>query len=175
MGIASSLALPAALVLSVATLGVAAWRVGASEGERSCRAEQAQAAIANVAQLAQRSQALRGAERELRGRLDLQTLAHQQELDRLERSNHDLAARLRTGAVRVSIPVVADVVGRACAAPATADPGAGAEPADARAELARETALALDDIAADGDAAILDLNRCLAAYETVRLAVSQAP
>ncbi len=170
------MALPAALALSVATLATASWRVGAVQAERTCHAAQAQAAVDGARQRAEQIQALRDAERALRGRLDVQTLHHQQELDRLERSKNDLAERLRARTVRVSIPVVANpVVSGTCVAAAAADPGAGAGHQPARAELAPEVALALDGIAADGDTAILELNRCLAAYETVRIAVSQAP
>ena len=173
MGIVSSMTLPAALALSVATLAAASWRVGAVQADRTCHAAQAQAAVDGAKQRAEQVQALRDAERELRGRLDAQTLHHQQELDHLERSKNDLAGRLRAGTVRVSVPVVLD--GGTCAAAAATDPGTAAEHQPARAELAPEVALALDGIAADGDAAILELNRCLAAYEAVRIAVAHSP
>jgi prophage endopeptidase len=170
MGMTSSMAFAAALVLSMSTLGTAAWRAGASHSEQACHAERAQVAIASATELATRTTALRLAERELRDRLNTHATQHQQELDRLERSKSELAARLRAGTVRVSVPVAAE----SCVAAASTTASAGSEHQPAQAELAPEIALALDDIAADGDVAIIDLNRCIAAYDAVGRVIAQA-
>ncbi|MCC7699061.1 lysis system i-spanin subunit Rz [Janthinobacterium sp. EB271-G4-7A] len=72
-------------------------------------------------------------------------------------------ADVRSGAVRLSIPVA----GGHCAA--TADSTAAAsDQHQTRAELDPSTAAALDAIAGDGDDATRQLNACIDAYNTVR-------
>ena len=72
-------------------------------------------------------------------------------------------ANVRSGAVRLSIPVA----NGQCAA--TADsPAAASDQRQARAELDPATAAALDAIAGDGDDATRQLNACIDAYNTVR-------
>lgn len=173
MSITARLILPTALAGGLSILVASVWLAGKARGERACRAELAQVAVSSADEHARQVQALRRAERDLRNRLDLQTFEHQQEMNRLEQSRQDLAARLRAGgagALRVSIPVAPSTAVPAC----TAGAGSAAAAGDrtTRAELAPETALDLDDIAADGDAAILDLNRCIAAYDSVTKVMS---
>ena len=72
-------------------------------------------------------------------------------------------ADLRSGAVRLSIPVASDQC--AATADAAAAPGYRHQ---ARAELDPATAAALDAIAGDGDDATRQLNACIDAYNTVR-------
>lgn len=157
-------AIASVVVAIVAWLAVSAWHsamgdaFAAGELAEQQRAERARAqANATFARIA----------RSLRGQVDTLTLTLQQEKARREALSSQFADRLRAGAVRVSVPVAA------ChpAEPA-GDPSAG-HPA-ARAELAPETALALDRIAGDGDAAILELNTCLIAHAQARAAVEQA-
>ena len=76
-----------------------------------------------------------------------------------DRFNDDL----RSGAVRLSIPVASGL----CAATADAAAAAG-DQHQARAELDPATAAALDAIAGDGDDATRQLNACIDAYNTVR-------
>lgn len=93
--------------------------------------------------------------------------------DQLTEDNHHaqtdrdrFMADVRSGAIRLSIPVAGSC------------PGAGAGPADsaaaggdrqqARAELDGTAAAALDAIASDGDAATRQLNACIDAYNLVR-------
>ncbi|MDN2707961.1 lysis system i-spanin subunit Rz [Janthinobacterium sp. SUN118] len=72
-------------------------------------------------------------------------------------------ADVRSGAVRLSIPVASGQ----CAA--TADSTTAADHRhQARAELDTATAAALDTIAGDGDDATRQLNACIDAYNTVR-------
>ncbi|MEF2270009.1 bacteriophage lysis protein [Janthinobacterium sp. HH104] len=76
-----------------------------------------------------------------------------------DRFNDDL----RSGAVRLSIPVS----GGQCAAIADSTDAAGHRH-QTRAELNPATAAALDAIAGDGDDATRQLNACIDAYNTVR-------
>ena len=72
-------------------------------------------------------------------------------------------ADVRSGAVRLSIPVAGDH----CAASADSAAAAGHRH-QTRAELDSATAAALDAIAGDGDDAIRQLNACIDAYNLVR-------
>jgi hypothetical protein len=157
---------PLTLLAAMACAAAIAWLGATGRASQACAARQARIEADAAAGLAAQSERHRSAERALRDRLDADTTRHHQEIADLERSKHDLAARLRAGAVRVSVPAAACV-------PAAGGATSAADQT-ARAELAPETALALDDIAADGDAAILDLNHCLAAYDAARAAVSAA-
>ena len=76
-----------------------------------------------------------------------------------DRFNDDV----RSGAVRLSIPVA----GGQCAAAADTSAAAGHRH-QARAELDPATAAALDAIAGDGDDATRQLNACIDAYNLVR-------
>lgn len=76
-----------------------------------------------------------------------------------DRYNDDV----RSGAVRLSIPVASGH----CAASADSAAAAGHRH-QARAELDAATAAALDAIAGDGDDATRQLNACIDAYNTVR-------
>jgi len=74
-------------------------------------------------------------------------------------------AKYLAGTRRLSLAV------RSCAAgpaDATADAGTAVVPGEARAELAPETAAALDAIATDGDRGIRDANACIDIYNGVR-------
>ena len=72
-------------------------------------------------------------------------------------------ADVRSGAVRLSIPVVSGQ----CAATADSTTAAGHRH-ETRAELDPATAAALDAIASDGDDATRQLNACIDAYNLVR-------
>lgn len=79
-------------------------------------------------------------------------------------------ADVRSGAVRLSIPVVACRANAASADPAAA----GGDRHETRAELAPEAGAALAAIADDGDDAIRQLNSCIDAYEIARNSHVQA-
>ena len=88
-------------------------------------------------------------------------LTNEQDHAKTERDRFN--ANVRSGAVRLSIPVA----NGQCAA--TADsPAAASDQRQARAELDPATAAALDAIAGDGDDATRQLNACIDAYNTVR-------
>ncbi|MGM9489733.1 hypothetical protein [Ideonella sp. YS5] len=153
------------LLAAMACAAAIAWLGASGRANQACEARQARIEANAAAGLAAQFERHRNAERALRDRINADSTRHQQEIADLERSKHDLAARLRTGAVRVSVPATACL-------PAA---GGGTSAADqtARAELAPETALALDGIAADGDTAIIELNHCIAAYDAARAAVGE--
>ncbi len=154
---------PLTLLAAMACAAAIAWLGASGRANQACEARQARVEAEAAAGLAAQSERHRRAEKALRDLIGVDNIRHQQEIADLERSKHDLAARLRDGTVRVSVPAAACL-------PA-ADGGAGAVDQAARAELAPETALALDAIAADGDTAIIELSHCLAAYDASRAAV----
>ncbi|WP_377153684.1 lysis system i-spanin subunit Rz [Roseateles sp. UC29_93] len=86
-----------------------------------------------------------------------------------EKKQHDrLVADLRAGAVRLSVPIVA-TTGAACGAGLAGDRAAAAgDGHETRAELAPAAAEDLAAIAADGNAAIVQLNACIDRYNDVR-------
>ena len=79
--------------------------------------------------------------------------------------HHTLDTGLRTGAIGLRVPIVpASCI--APAVPATDHPSA--QPATAHAQLEPATAAALAAIPHEGDAAIRDLNTCIAQYNAVK-------
>jgi prophage endopeptidase len=86
-----------------------------------------------------------------------------------EKNQHDrLVADLRAGAFRLSVPIVASA-GAACGAGLAGDPATTAgDWRETRAELAPAAAEDLATIAADGNAAIAQLNACIDRYNDVR-------
>ena len=84
--------------------------------------------------------------------------------------HHTLDTGLRTGAIGLRVPIVpASCI--AHAVPATDHPSA--QPATAHAQLEPATAAALAAIPHEGDAAIRDLNTCIAQYNAVKAAHDQ--
>lgn len=142
---------------------------GAHQQRLQASAQQARQEATAQADLAAAQARFRQVEAGLQQRFNNQATTYQQELARVKAAHQDFADRLRGRTLSVSIPV-ASCSPASSAAPA--DPAA--EPAPAHAQLAPETALALDAIATDGDAAAIDLNRCLAAYQDARTAVAAA-
>ncbi|MEK7424648.1 MAG: hypothetical protein AAB131_12530 [Actinomycetota bacterium] len=86
--------------------------------------------------------------------------ANKEKRDAQKRTD-DLLAQLRSARVRFSVPVVQPV----CRDPAD-PPAVGVQ---ARAELDPAAAIELVGITSDGDDAIRDLNRCIDAYNAVRI------
>ena len=84
--------------------------------------------------------------------------------------HHTLDTGLRTGAIGLRVPIVP----ASCiptAVPAASHPSA--QPATAHAQLEPATAAALAAIPHEGDAAIRDLNTCIAQYNAVKAAHDQ--
>ena len=84
--------------------------------------------------------------------------------------HHTLDTGLRTGAIGLRVPIVP----ASCIAPAvpTTD-HPSAQPATAHAQLEPATAAALAALPHEGDAAIRDLNTCIAQYNAVKTAYDQ--
>ena len=89
-----------------------------------------------------------------------------QDQDHAKTERGPFNADVRSGAVRLSIPVAGGQCANATAPVDTA--AAGGNGHQARAELDPATAAALDAIAGDGDDATRQLNACIDAYNTVR-------
>lgn len=90
----------------------------------------------------------------------------QQDQDHAKTERDRFMLDVRSGAVRVSIPVAGGQCATATAPVDTA--AAGGDWRQARAELDPATAAALEAIAGDGDDATRQLNACIDAYNTVR-------
>ena len=88
---------------------------------------------------------------------------HQKEIQDEKDKRDKFISDVRTGAVRLSIPV------KACSARSSRDTatGPGNSP-ETRAELTPEAGTALAAIAADGDDAIRQLNACIDSYQAIR-------
>ncbi|MGB6053742.1 MAG: lysis system i-spanin subunit Rz [Burkholderiaceae bacterium] len=160
------------LWLALAAAGTLTFCSGDRYGYQRAGVEQQQRdAIASAAAAEQRAQQAEG-ERE-KERLMARSLAaindqHHQELKHVETQRANFIDGVRSGTIRLSIPVAACL-------PATG--AAGGNPAavagdrhQARAELAPETGLDLAAIADDGDDSIRQLNACIDAYNAVRAA-----
>lgn len=93
----------------------------------------------------------------------------EKEKDRVNTTHDRFVADVRSGALRVSIPVRA--------APCTPGPvpaeAAASQPEEARAELVPATAEDLAAIARDGDLAIVDLNDLIDRYDEARAVIDR--
>lgn len=114
---------------------------------------------------AEHAQAIQKAEQEAREKEQAWQAAHnelqvkyEQEKKDAESKIADLRRRVRSGAVRMSVNATACAVSK--------DPGTGA--VQTRAELDGQTADDLIAIAADGDAAIRELNLCIDKYNSLK-------
>lgn len=132
----------------------------ATAREESIRAQQA-VALGLAHQRERNAEQLAGAD------LAAQATNHQQEIENERKKRERFVADVRSGAVRLSIPIVGG--GAHCAASAGANPAfVPAGGGQTRAELAPQAGLALAAIADDGDDATRQLNTCIDAYNTVR-------
>lgn len=97
--------------------------------------------------------------------LAAQSMKHAEEARHAQAEVDSLRADLRASRVRLSIPVASCTAG---GAPGSDSPTAGGARPEARAELMPETAADLVGIAAEGDAAVRQLNRLIDAYNALR-------
>jgi len=155
--------LTVAAVIVVMLAGAIGYTWGGEDG----RAELARINALHATALATATDRVARIDRDTRDQLAAIDSQRQQEQKHAAEDRDRLLASLRTGALRMSIPA-------RCA------PGAAAVAADTgarnpapRAELEPEAAATLAAIAADGDAAILDLNACIDSYAAARAAVMQ--
>lgn len=99
----------------------------------------------------------RAKEQALQADHDANRKKHEEEIENAKNEIDQLRARISNGTVRLSVPATACTVSE--------NSGAGIE--QTRAELDPQTANDLVTVAADGDAAIRDLNQCIDQYNTV--------
>lgn len=156
--------------LAVIALTAAAYFIGDYRASGACKAREAAATGAAKAALAQATERAKETEKSLKQGLATLAVQHEKELQDETVKRKRFIADVRSGAIRLSIPIVA---GRANAA--SADPAiAGGDRHETRAELAPEAGAALAAIADDGDDAIRQLNSCIDAYDIARSAHVQA-
>lgn len=167
-----------AAVLSIAAVGivVGAHEVGWSRATKaaSTKADKQLSDLRaqHATDLANANQRNRVLEHDTTHQLAEQAAQHKKDLDHERALRQRFAADVRAGAVRLSVPIAGHPV---CAAAATSDPGpAGRDGHTARAELAPEAAIDLVAIVDDGDDAIRQLNRCIAAYNTLKIQFNTA-
>ncbi|TNC77553.1 lysozyme [Janthinobacterium lividum] len=151
-------------LLAGAVLGWTAqgWRKDAALADLRRTAATAQATAA--AALAQATGRVLQLERAAAGQLAARTDQLTKENQHAQTDRDRFMADVRSGAIRLSIPVAGN-----CPSAGAADPAAaGVDRHQARAELDGAAAAALDAIAGDGDAATRQLNACIDAYNLVR-------
>lgn len=120
---------------------------------------------ASAKALADAERAARDNESAATAELAAQSTKHVEEARHAQAEIDRLRADLRASHIRLSIPVANCNAGSASSTDSAAAGGSGAE---ARAELMPETAADLVGVAADGDAAVRQLNRLIDAYNALR-------
>ena len=147
---------------------VAAWKVQGWRKDADIDHLKAGIATANQAAAdarAERTQQVLQAERNARDAIQAITDKLTNERDTARHEKDLYIAGVRSGAIRLSVPVVAAVpAGASCTDTSTAS-GPGQE---ARAELTPAAAEFLDDIASEGDDAIRQSNALIDAYNALR-------
>ena len=143
------------------------YHVGSKAGSAAVRADWDKERSASVRQLLNATELTLTAQQDLNEGLALRDAAHTKEMDHVQSELNSFRDRLRSGAVRVSVPA------RVPACQPGPDPvGPLALPDQARAELDPTFAQDLVRITSDGDAAIVDLNACIDRYNAVRASVT---
>lgn len=149
----------------VLALCLASFFGGQWQESRISTAKMKEANAAAMLELELSTRRVQLAERTLQQTITAVHQARTKEQDHAKTTIDALRADVRAGAVRLSIATRS----RGPAA-SGADPGTGA--AEERAELVPAAAIALIDIAADGDDAVRDLNACIDQYNAVRRAIN---
>ncbi|WP_432239902.1 lysis system i-spanin subunit Rz [Herbaspirillum robiniae] len=146
---------------------VQGWRLGAALATLKGEVATANADAAN----ARADQAVRVLEAERKAHDGMQAIEDRltKERDAAKNEKDAFIAGVRSGAIRLSIPVVGPVRAGASDADAAATGGPGNE---ARAELTPAAAEFLDAIADEGDDAIRQANAVIDAYEAARKALN---
>lgn len=158
------------LWLFLIALSATAYLAGDYNASSKYKVREAAANITAKTKLEDATERVRETERFMSQSLASITVQNKKELQDEKGKRDRFIADVRSGAVRLSIPVIA---GRADAP--SADPAAASRDRhQARAELAPEAGITLAAIAGDGDDAIRQLNSCIDAYEIARSANVQA-
>lgn len=168
MNVAHVISRLAPFAIVIVLVGLTHW-YAYSRGEARATAEHGlelekmrRASATAHAQLERRA---RDAEHDAVAALAAQSQVHANEARYAQKQIDTLRADLRASRVRLSVPAASC----AAASSPSADPAAAGGPgATARVELMPETAADLIGIAADGDAAVRQLNRLIDAYNELR-------
>lgn len=157
-------ALDPRLWLALIALSAAAYFAGDYRATRTYKAREAAANIAAKAALDEARTRVRETERLMSQSLASIADRHKKELHDETVKRNRFVADVRSGAIRLSIPVIAGSADATSSDPAAAS----RDRHQARAELTPEAGMALAAIADDGDDAIRQLNSCIDAYEIAR-------
>lgn len=111
-------------------------------------------------EIAKKNEEARELERTMTSKVIAQTSKLQEANDALTQKTSALNSAIRAGKLRISTP--------SCVQPATSAAPASADRNDEVSESERQTLAAIAAIVAEGDAAILQLNACIASYNEVR-------
>lgn len=142
------------------------WSRAATSTEAAAQAREARINADHAQALATVTQRERDAETRARDELDIQVKNFRQEINDEKTKRDRFVADVRSGAVRLSIPIRGNAH---CAAAAGADAAPGPRDRDeTRTELAPQAGIDLAAIADDGDDGIKQLNACIDSYNTVR-------
>lgn len=143
------------------------WRKDAAIAK--LREAAATSAATAATRLAQATARVRALERDARAAVVQRADQLTQEQDHAKNERERFNAAVRSGAVRLSIPVASSQCSDSASGGASSNhsTAAGGDKHQARAELDRATAAALGTIAGDGDDAIRQLNACIDAYHGV--------
>ena len=161
-----TLAALAALIFmgSLVTAHEVGWSRAAKSATAAAQAREARIDADHAQALVVANQRERDAERTAAKDLATQASTFKQEIENERKKRDRFVADVRSGAVRLSIPVVACRANAASTDPAAAS----GDRHETRAELAPEAGAALAAIADDGDDAIRQLNSCIDAYDIAR-------
>jgi hypothetical protein len=155
------------IVISVAIAHEVGWSRATKSATAAATAREDRLRSDHATALGQANQRERDAEHRAGTDLAAQATVYKLEIKNERKKRDRLAADLRTGAVRLSIPVIAGSAH--CAAAESPDSSTGRRDRhETRAELGAQTGLDLVAIAQDGDDAIRQLNVCIETYNTVR-------
>jgi hypothetical protein len=151
------------LVSVITALGLGYWW-GKADADTKWGKRFAEMEALSAKKLAEATDAVRKVETEASERLNDLASKHAKEIRDAKNRSDRIVADIRSGALRMSIPVAS-----ACPSPEAQGAAAtsGNRP-EARAELAAEAAGTLVSIASEGDEAIRQLNACIDAYNEVR-------
>lgn len=150
--------------LAIIVLAAVAYFVGDYRASGACKAREAVATGAAKVVLERANDDAKKIEKSLKQKMATLVDQNQKDLHDETVKRSRFIADVRSGAIRLSIPVIAGRANAASADPATA----GGDRHETRAELAPEAGAALAAIADDGDDAIRQLNSCIDAYEIAR-------
>lgn len=150
-----------AALVCLAASGIASYRYGSAVW----KTRMAEADFAAAQRLAELTEKALATEISLRTELEALQIEAAKEKNNAEKTINALRADVRSGSLRLSVISNPGSRSALCADP-------GDDNRETRAELDPAFAESLITIAADGDAAIRDLNRCIDQYNSVRAHLS---